>query len=299
MKRLLIAISIFSSLFTGCWCNACNPKTAVSSQNDARSITFADDTLYMGPYHIDAYFGFDGGSEWRKCEVPDIDGLIYRSTKPIHIGLRCPSYKPLLSWTAGRLDKFTEWSIGHPEDTTKIPFESCKNPESAEDLMNHYMGILGPKPVDHLDPEWEDSAIQQFAILLTDICLLGDYCTMQEVTWYDFASCGDNTTRSWFTIDVKTGKEFGLEDIVRDNRRTDLEKIILKYLRNHTSFWYDMNKDSLPNPGYLIENMTGCALLEDGIICYYHPYILGCGADGQFNAAIPYSELSGILKIKL
>lgn len=303
MKRILIIFSIASFLIG---CNNIPGKHTESSETAStdscsfsKNIIVSDSPFYSGPYEIEPNFGCYGTALADYNRVPEIEGLEYRSSSAIHIGVRCPSINSVRLWTSGKLKEFADWCICGPSDTIPSAVPLYKTAKSTKDLADHYFHLLSKNPVEHLDPADTTTAIEQFAILLTDICHTEKYCTMQEVTWYDFASCGDNTTRSWFTIDVKTGKELGLEDIVRDNRRTDFEKIILKYLRNHTSFWYDMNKDSLPDPGYLIENMTGCALLEDGIICYYHPYILGCGADGQFNAAIPYSELSGILKIKL
>ena len=46
------------------------------------------------------------------------------------------------------------------------------------------------------------------------------------------------------------------------------------------------------DPVKLLGDADGCALIREGLIIYYHPYHIGCGADGQFTAVIPYGELS-------
>ena len=38
--------------------------------------------------------------------------------------------------------------------------------------------------------------------------------------------------------------------------------------------------------------MSGCALLKEGLIIYFHPYTIGQGAEGQFIAIIPYNILN-------
>ena len=41
--------------------------------------------------------------------------------------------------------------------------------------------------------------------------------------------------------------------------------------------------------------MNGRAMIREGLVIYYHPYEIGCGAEGQYNAVIPYSALKGLL----
>ena len=120
---------------------------------------------------------------------------------------------------------------------------------------------------------------------------------MQEATWYDCMSCGDNTTRSWFTIDKKTGRQLELCDIIKDDRMQDFAYLMMKHLTNWDGPWLDDHHDVREyDLTYYLKKCSGCALVTEGGVVYYHPYEMGCGADGQFNSLVPYDELKGILK---
>jgi len=45
----------------------------------------------------------------------------------------------------------------------------------------------------------------------------------------------------------------------------------------------------------LLAGMDGIAIIPEGVIVYYHPYAIGSGAEGQYNALIPVNELKGII----
>ena len=72
---------------------------------------------------------------------------------------------------------------------------------------------------------------------------------------------------------------------------------MMKYLKNFKGeLWYYPDFEWVPtDPLELLKAMNGCALIREGLIIYYHPYEIGCGADGQFNAIIPYGQIKGLL----
>ncbi len=41
----------------------------------------------------------------------------------------------------------------------------------------------------------------------------------------------------------------------------------------------------------ILHRADGCALIKEGLIIYFYPYNLGAGADGEYEAVIPYDEL--------
>lgn len=122
---------------------------------------------------------------------------------------------------------------------------------------------------------------------------------MQEATWYDCMSCGDNTTRSWFTIDRKTGNQLELCDIVKEDRMQDFAYAMIKHLNGWGSPWFNYAREIRDcDLVDLLKQNDGCALVKEGVVVYYHPYNMGCGAEGQFNALVPYEEIKGILNVR-
>ena len=111
-------------------------------------------------------------------------------------------------------------------------------------------------------------------------------------------SCGDNTTESYYSVDIETGRVATITDLVQEKAILRLANLMMKYLKNFKGeIWENPDFEWVPTePLKLLMAMNGCALIREGLIIYYHPYEIGAGADGQFNAVIPYNRLKSILK---
>lgn len=256
-----------------------------------------DTGYYEGPYTIDRYFGWDFGKNQRS-DIPDIPGLVFKSSCRRHLGVRCPNDKAILKWTSERVKRFADWCLNGPSDTIPSIVPVYERPKSAEDMCNHYYKIVAlPELVRGLGDEGLH-VIEQFAELLVDVYEDKNYVTMQEATWYDCMSCGDNTTRSWITIDRKTGKQLELCDIVKEDRMQDFAYVMIKHLNGWGSPWFDYAREIRDcDLVDLLKQSDGCALVQKGVVVYYHPYNIGCGAEGQFNALVPYEEIINLMKV--
>ena len=40
-----------------------------------------------------------------------------------------------------------------------------------------------------------------------------------------------------------------------------------------------------------IDNISGIALVEEGVLFYFLPYTIGYGYEGQYNVVLPYKQL--------
>ena len=110
--------------------------------------------------------------------------------------------------------------------------------------------------------------------------------------WYDWGSCGDNTAFSYFTVDASTGKVVTYANLIDKSDEDKLDRLLPKYLGNGYEKWAASADRVKSNSGKkLISQMDGCALLKEGLIIFYLPYSIGCGADGEFTATIPYEVL--------
>ena len=68
--------------------------------------------------------------------------------------------------------------------------------------------------------------------------------------------------------------------------------LLIKHLCNIEGYWTDNHSWEQE---CICNQFNGIALVQEGVVVYYHPYQIGCGAEGQFNSLIPYTELEGIL----
>lgn len=95
------------------------------------------------------------------------------------------------------------------------------------------------------------------------------------------SSSGCTSFADYYTIKKSTGEVFTVADFLSQQKTYEIERIILNE--------FDISANS---KGYstgsitgkqLIERADGIAKLREGILFYYHPYKIGCGAEGQYN----------------
>lgn len=217
------------------------------------------------------------------------------------LALRCPPIETLLNWVADTVNTFAhECPIGnglltYNEKELDIPKMHFK---SAEAICDYYIEHLR-----HAYDNWHctgegdhDSLNEQAGLLLTDCWNVGSFYTFYRIDWYDWMSCGNNARESWWTVDATTGKLLGLKDIVRPEKVDSLSMLMMARLENGKGEYIVQQYPYEPSEYTgVLERANGCALIPEGLVIYFYPYNLGCGADGEYEAVIPYDELKGIL----
>lgn len=244
---------------------------------------------------------------------PPIEGLVNRSAYAMCpkdtcfaeytvLALRCPPIQPLLNWVADTVSAFVhECPIGNGLSTynngeLSIP---AKHLRSDKEICDYYIGQLKHAYDNwHCTGEGDHGVInEQAGLLLADCWNNGSLYTFHRMDWYDWLSCGNNTRESWWTVDAKTGKPLTLDDMVRQEKKDSLSNLMMAQLVNGRGELYaEQYAEASRNKLEVLSRADGSALISDGLVIYFYPYILSFGADGQYKAVIPYTELEGILK---
>ena len=229
-----------------------------------------------------------------------IPGLYYRScmdfcakdtcySNRIFVALRCPKERVLLDWVADYVAGFTGASQEGYTISADKPVARKPRMRNARQICDHYVDLykknISGRPCDN-DKECHNTPNEQNVLLITDILQTRSFCTFFVHTNFDFLSCGCNYRYDFQTIDKNTGKELGINDFVESYDSTAFKAFVAEY--------YDgiYGKDRLI-PGNMRETpFTGCALTKEGLMVYYAPYTVGCGADGVVMVQIPYDELA-------
>lgn len=244
---------------------------------------------------------------------PPIEGLVHRSAyamcptdtcmaEYVVLALRCPAIQPLLNWVADTVGVFVnECPIGNGLSKyngreVTIPVRHFK---SDKEICDYYIGQLN-----HVYDNWRctgegDHGVinEQAGLLLADCWNNGTLYTFHRMDWYDWLSGGNNTRESWWTVNAKTGKLLTLKDFVMPGKIDSLATLMMAHLANDKGEFYAAQyPDALRNNLEVLSWANGCALTSEGLVIYFYPYNLGSGADGQYNAVIPYAKLGGILK---
>lgn len=99
------------------------------------------------------------------------------------------------------------------------------------------------------------------------------------------SSCGDPNLTYFYTIDKHTGRLYAYEDFKRDYPSYDTENLVqAAYILASEDKGF---KPSGISGKELIGCASGFAKIKEGTLIYFEPYIIGCGAAGQYNLIIP------------
>lgn len=227
-------------------------------------------------------------------DLPPLKGMKYRTfttrlpkarnfSRDI-LAVKSPKKDTLLSWAANMIAK--RYGVTIPSDKK---FKSSG--EIADFVMDNkiasYRRIENELTVEDWGPNEQEGA------LVADVWHSGDLYTFFYSSWID-SGFHLSMTESWFTINAATGKEYTLFDFIDKRDEAALVGLIAKYLWNHHDRWVDLYPDRFQeHPEWLLD-CSGAALTKNGLIVYYHAPQIGCYADGQFNAVIPYEELKSL-----
>ena len=238
-----------------------------------------------------------------KSFFPSIQGLYFNScmeschkdyckSKRAVLAISSPEKAPLLRWVSGMACDFVNGCI---DDSLKhiSPNNSLK---SAKEICDYYIDVARKsfKDVVKVCAHEADLPCEQRGRLIADVWQKGNIHTFVVAGWYDWGSCGDNTAFSYFTVDASTGKVVTYANLIDKSDEDKLDRLLPKYLGNGYEKWAASADRVKSNSGKkLISQMDGCALLKEGLIIFYLPYSIGCGADGEFTATIPYEVLKG------
>lgn len=236
-----------------------------------------------------------------KSFFPSIPGLYFKScmescqrdfckSKRAVLAISCPKKEPLLRWVSDRACDFANACI---EDSLKR-IRPNYSLHSAQEICDYYIGVARSsfKTVVKDCSHEADLPCEQRGRLIADVWQKGNLHTFMVAGWYDWESCGDNTAVSYITVDAATGKGFMYADLIAPSDEAKMEKLLLMCLSNGSEKWNaDADRVAYHSKSSLVSQMDGCALLKEGLLIYYYPYTIGFGADGQFNAVIPYEVL--------
>lgn len=189
--------------------------------------------------------------------------------------LRCPEKAPLLDWV-NRM-------VGLQFDMLVPPVQ----PNNVNDIIRAYEEeFLADAAKQECSGEGSVPN-EQNGLLIADYWQKGRLCTFYVTSWYDMLSCGNNTRVSYYTLDAKTGEVQDIEAFVAPDKLPAFAAKVKENLKNEEG----EPKELEMGAEELLAARSGCARIPEGIIVYYHPYVLSYGAEGAFQAIVPIDEL--------
>lgn len=217
------------------------------------------------------------------------------------LAISCPDEKPLLNWGSRKACEFVTEKCGCYSTPKLQPNMSLK---SGKSICDYYINMLGKHYKEYTDVcEHSDKEKNwcQDGRLIAEVWKKGQIHTFIVSDWSLFNDqCGDHTAVSYISVNSSTGKEIKCKDLIRRSDEKKMGDLLLKYVRNQEEGWIEVGAEELigvydgktDSTGIkLFNEMSGCGLLKEGLIIYYHPYTIGYGGNGEFFAIIPYNVL--------
>ena len=320
MKRVLFAFLILSSI--SCGRNEgrhkkdqlTNPEPVALEEIDPSETAVWAEIIHKNADYD--YYGFgEIGFEDRKyredtLSFPPIPGLVHRTAyEYCHrdtcfanyavLALRCPDSQHLLEWVENCTREYvTDWPICLEDRDyyTNYPPIPKKKLRSAKEICTFYMKWLSKAfKQKECDPWSGTSRLNlECGYLLADCWRKGDLCTFYEGEWTNENNMPHEAFR---TVDATTGMELGLSDLVDSTKFDRLATLMMPRIINiHGDRLVDQWTDYPGREIAILKELSGCGLIEEGLIIYFYPYNIGSGADGEQEAIIPYNEVEALLK---
>ena len=98
------------------------------------------------------------------------------------------------------------------------------------------------------------------------------------------SSCGCPSSADYYTINKQSGEIFNLSKFLAQFKRSDITALIRREYENEAKA-----KGFTPSNftgSELLDKANGIAKINEGMILYFHPYNIGCGAEGQYNLVL-------------
>ncbi len=106
------------------------------------------------------------------------------------------------------------------------------------------------------------------------------------------SSSGDLTKADYITINKSTGRILSVTDIRRKYDESILEKLI------SDAYKLAVEANGLVPAEYsgidLLEEVDGVAIINEGLLFYYHPYKIGVGSEGQYCLILSEIETNAL-----
>lgn len=102
------------------------------------------------------------------------------------------------------------------------------------------------------------------------------------------SSCGGPSSADYYTINKQSGHILNLSEYQTLLKRSDVADLIRHEYENEAEAKGFTPSNYAGNE--LIDKADGIAKLNEGMIIYFHPYNIGCGAEGQYNLILPIIE---------
>lgn len=252
-----------------------------------------------------------------ECTVPELDGVegiigqeleatwykqdysepaCYRCTLGLYVDSIFPSEAVFRQVELG-IDTLLTQSFCYNDELEDLKKHLAQRtgyaPKSAQDILDRAKLIFSQFTKKNSQMKTDSAGFKLFearvCIVAHRIYDKGDYASY--IIEFSFDYNGSNGCPSWadyITVNKKTGHRLTTDGLVKKYGYARVCKSLrdayvkAKCERNADLELYNCTGQEL------ISLADGCAIVDEGVMFYYRPYVVGCGAEGEFNLVLDY-----------
>ena len=271
--------------------------------------------LYLGMGQTQDERDQDGYSYHYDCDVPELEGVEgiarqeleatwycfdedfpghYRCTYGLYVDKDFPSDKIFRQVELG-IDTLLTQSFYYNDELKdlkqSLALRKGYSPRNTQDILNRVKQAfdLYTKKNNSLKPDSADFELPESRVCIVAHKIFDDGDWASYIIEFSFSYNGSNGCPSWadyITVNKKTGRRLIPDDIIKKYGEEQVSKklrqayVKAKYERNFDLEVYNLSGLEL------IDAADGCAIVNEGMMFYYRPYNVGCGAEGMFNLVL-------------
>ena len=160
-------------------------------------------------------------------------------------------------------------------------------PQNAREILDFGTQVFNmytqQKRARHPESAYEQIPEGRWCLVAHKVYDKGDQATYMVVVSYDInGSNGCPSQALYWTLDKKTGRLLQSKDIIAMYEEEDLKSQLWNaYIEASKERGLDEDMIML-EPENLLSEVSGCAIINEGILFYYLPYVIGSGAEGEY-----------------
>ena len=182
---------------------------------------------------------------------------------------------------------------GGMDDQPAFRLREANTPQNAQQILDFASQVFdmytnqmkASKPV----TAYEQAPEARWCLVVHKVYDKGDQATYIFEVSYDInGSNGCPSQAHFVTFDKNTGEILQPDEIIRkygaENLKSQLWNAYLAAREERGFAEFDGSEVSADE---LLTEASGCAIINEGVMFYYLPYIIGCGTEGEYNLVLP------------
>lgn len=261
--------------------------------DDNYSYTGSDSLLYRFPGLImvenDAIW-YDG----EEYEADDAFYMKFRFSMGLYIDKDYPS-EAIFRRMEAAIDSALVFGMvpyGGMDSEAAFRLREAKVPQNAREILQFGSQVfdLYTQQKRAVKPEsaYEQVPEGRWCLVAHKVYDKGEQATYMVVESYDInGSNGCPSKAVYLTFDKKTGRLLLPKDVIAKYDEKDLKNQLWKaYKKEREVKGYGDEFDTEVSPDELLTEVDGCAIINEGVLFYYQPYHIGCGAEAEYYLVV-------------